>query len=125
MTGPIFAQLLALLIVADADTQTIPAPYQGTWGARIGACTMGDSPDLVTIGPRRIDLYGAHGFLTLAQLNQVDDPPEFHGHFQFAGELRFWDEDIRLSLKGDVLTMAHIHGDPVEPGGQMLLRCPK
>jgi hypothetical protein len=93
----------ALLLIAqtadpDASKLTIPPAYQGRWALDAASCAK-PGPANVTIGARRIDFYERHGFLDLAQLNEAEDPPVFHGSFRWVELLHFTSGVVRLEME--------------------------
>lgn len=105
--GAIFLLLAAATPAApaevDAKHQDIPAVFQGEWTLSPQLCKEKRGPAFVTIGPRTISFYERRGFLDLAQLNEATEPPSFYGRFDFAANLSFSTETVRLDLRDGFL----------------------
>lgn len=98
--------LISTPAMAAPDHQhiDIPVAYRGTWALSASLCNEKDlGPAFVQIGARHMSFYEEHGYLSLAQLNEIDDPPEFFGKFSFVHLLSFADDVIRLNMKGGKL----------------------
>ncbi|HEX8585038.1 MAG TPA: hypothetical protein VF680_11575 [Allosphingosinicella sp.] len=123
MLAFILLAALPTAAIADPKTQDIPEEFRGTWGLSLEACRKGEGPELVRIGPRHIFFVDASGYLNLAQLNHISDPPSFHGEFSFAGELEFWRQVIRLDLTDGQLFITHLASREDEPSATPWVKC--
>lgn len=108
----------------DAQRQEIPPAYQGLWVLTPATCQNALEQDKVAIEGRRISFYESDAFLELGQLNDISDPPQFHGKFNMAGELSFWEGVIRLEMDGRYLRISNIKAKDEDASPERWVRCP-
>ena len=119
--------MAAPALAVDHQRVDIPVAYRGTWALDASLCKERDlGPAFVQIGARRVSFYEEHGYLSLAQLNEIDDPPEFFGRFSFVHSLLFADDVIRLNIKaGKLLITRNATVSDEEPSQAEWTRCSK
>lgn len=121
---------LALALIAtpamgqDHRSIDVPVAYQGTWALNSSFCSDASGPAIVRIGPRTLSFYEESGYLSLAQLNEVSDPPEFFGRFAFVHNLSFFEQTIRLRLASGKLFIDRNATADDEPSGIAWTKCP-
>ena len=102
----------------------IPAPYRGTWALDPSLCNQKQlGPAFVQISARRMSFYEETGYLTLARLNEVSDPPEITGRFSFVRQLTFFDEPVRMKLTAGHLTITRNANDDADDSPARWTRC--
>jgi hypothetical protein len=129
----IFLSLMAVVTIVSPlaaeewvspKDQPIPVAYQGRWALSLASCTESDGPAIVEIGPRTLFFYESYGFLELAQLNEIEDPPEFYGEFAFAAELEFSRKVYRLQMAGRNLLITELRNKDDPPNRMPWFHCP-